>query len=138
MVDGETENGVYYPKNLLSWEFWPNFLRLSDQVHYLAKVYYLWVYYLGGSTVSEGSIQRTRDMSDADFSGHVWESEEPMKLTLHQKDELFRVIAKKRRLDEVGFEVLEICDEMARHFDKHIRIKARRTECMGANGSPSK
>ena len=48
---GNSENGVYYPKSLLSWEFWPNFLRLGDQVYYLAKVYYLWVYYLGGSTV---------------------------------------------------------------------------------------
>jgi len=38
---GKSENGVYYPKSLLSWEFWPNFLRLGDQVYYLAKVYYL-------------------------------------------------------------------------------------------------
>ena len=55
---GKSENGVYDPKSLLSWEFWPNFLRLGDQVYYLAKVYYLWVYYLGGSTVL--AISRSR------------------------------------------------------------------------------
>jgi len=48
---GKSENGVYYPKSLLSWEFRPNFLRLSYQV-YLAEVYYLWVYHLGGPTVN--------------------------------------------------------------------------------------